>query len=267
MIKFHEMKCISRQPLRLFHPYLRQEVDKMRKKMALLSLLMLVSVGAVAVASATGALKGLALGSYEVEIDETFIFTTLSPDQEAKAVEIAFGDLQVQEILEGVDDYCTSVSSVYEVKEIERGIEIISKEGLALVGLRIYKDYGEEFGLKVVKVTVDLLKEEAKEIEEYPEVVKPKVHEGIISTDELLGNPSKYHDQVVRVSGAVSDLGLLRGPYFKLDKKLLICYHYDETNIYPTQIKDKIQNGDHVVVTGRFLSDIVYAEKIEKVTS
>lgn len=243
----------------------------MRKKLALLGFLMLVSVAMAYIVSASDTLKGLALGVFgenEVAIDADLIFTRLSPDQKAKAIEIALVDPQVQDVLEGVDDYSTSVSDVFDVQEIEGGIALIPKEGFAVVRFQIYKDYGEEFGLKVVKVTVDLLKGEVNEIEECPEVRKPKVHEGIISTDELLGNPSKYHGQVVRVSGTVINLGLLRGPYFMLDvESVIVCYHHDETNIYPTQIKDKIQNGDRVVVTGKFLGDIIYAEKVEKVTS
>jgi len=238
----------------------------MRKKLALLSLLTLVSVGAAVVVNASGALGFLAHKG-EVRIDEVLIFTKLTSDQRAKAIEMALGDSQIEGMLEGVDYYRTSVSDVFDVQKIEGGIALIPKEGLALVGLQIYKDYGEEFGVKVVKVTIDLLEEEVKEIEENPEVRKPKVHEGIISTDELLSNPSKYQDQVVTVSGVVGDLGLLRGPYFRLDGKLLVCYLWDETNIYPTQIKDKIQNGDSVVVTGKFHGDTIYAEKVEKVTS
>ena len=41
----------------------------------------------------------------------------------------------------------------------------------------------------------------------------------------------------------------------------------EDTNIYPTQIKDKIQNGDQVLVTGKFLNNMVYAETVEKAAS
>jgi hypothetical protein len=250
----------------------------MRKKLALLGFLMLVSVAMAFTVATSDALKGLALrvfGKNEIRIDEVLISTKLSSSQRERAVEIALRDPQVQEILENVQNYSTIVSDVYDLQETrfrdgrgtERAIMLVPKEGLALVELIIRKDYGDEFGVKVVKVTVDLLKEDVKEIEVFPEVRKPKIYEGTISVDELLDDPSKYHGQIVRVSGIVSDLGLLRGPYFRLDGKLTICYRWNDINIYPTQIKDKIQNGDHVVVTGRFLGDIVYAEKIEKVTS
>ena len=247
----------------------------MRKKIALLSFLMLVSVGMAYTVSASDALKGLAVGVFgrnEVTLDADLIYTNLSPDQKAKAVEIALDHPQVQGKLEGVDDYSTTVSNVYDLQEIDvgddgRGIALVPRDGFALVEFLTYKDYGEEFGVKVVKVTVDLLKGEVKEIEECPEVRKPKIHEGMLSTDELLNNPSKYHGQTVKVLGTVSKLGLLRCPCFMLDGKLLVCYRYDETNIYPTQIQDKIQNGDRVVVTGKFLGGTIYAEKVEKVTN
>jgi len=172
-------------------------------------------------------------------------------------------------MLDGADDYYTGVSEILDVQEIEveeggykrRAMALIPKEGLALVELRIYKDYGEELGIKAVKVTVDLLEEKVKEIEEFPEVRKPKVHEGIISTDELLGNPSKYHDQRVTVSGEVSKLGEVRGPYFMLDEKIWVCYLTPEGSIDISNIK----NGDYVIVTGTFwASGTIQAENIEK---
>ena len=234
----------------------------MRKRLALLGFLMLVSVGMVYVASASGTLRILAgKGDVKIDVDEVLMYTKLSPEQREKAIEIALGDPRVQEMLDGVDDYRTSVSEILDVQEIEGGIALIPKEGLALVELRIYKDYGEELGIKAVKVTVDLLEEEVKEIEEYPEVVKPKVHEGIISTDELLGNPSKYHDQRVTVSGEVSKLGEVRGPYFMLDGKIWVCYLTPEGSVDISNIK----NGDYVAVTGTFwASGTIQAENIEK---
>ena len=244
---------------------------EMRKKLVLLALLLVVSVGAAFLAGASGALQILVRGG-EVKINEELIFTEftgLSSDQRAKAVEIALGDPQVQEMLDGADDYYTGVSEILDVQEIEveeggykrRAMALIPKEGLALVELRIYKDYGEELGIKAVKVTVDLLEEKVKEIEEFPEVRKPKVHEGIISTDELLGNPSKYHDQRVTVSGEVSKLGEVRGPYFMLDEKIWVCYLTPEGSIDISNIK----NGDYVIVTGTFwASGTIQAENIEK---
>ncbi|KON26986.1 hypothetical protein AC480_04960 [miscellaneous Crenarchaeota group archaeon SMTZ1-55] len=258
----------------------------MRTIVVLLAVLMLMSAGLAYAVSASDALKGLALGvfgAHEIVIDADLMLTSLSPDQRAKAVEIALGYPPVQEMLEDVDDYSTSVADVYELQAIDGGdhgtsIALLSKERVALVDIRLIKDYRgvfrDEFGVKAVKVTVDLLEEQVMEIEEGTEVHTSNVHESVLALDELLGHPSVYHGQVVRVSGVMSDLGLLRCPCFTLDgnRALLIWYLYDETNIYPTQIQDKVQNGDPIVVTGRFFYEPqnvetyrMYAEKVEKI--
>lgn len=104
-------------------------------------------------------------------------------------------------------------------------------------------------------------------------VFEPELGVSSVSIDELLGNPSKYHRYRIHVFGTVCDLGLLKGPFFKLDGKLLVCYAYDEVDLYPTNIKDRISNGDYVSVIGRFFFEeeveghhsTLYAEKIEKV--
>jgi hypothetical protein len=152
----------------------------MRKIVVLLGVLMLLSVGMAYAVSTSDALKELAIGVFganEIAIDADLILTSLSPDQRAKAVEIALGYPRVQELLEGVDDYSIRVSDVFELQEIDVGdkgtsIALISKEGVALVDLRLYKDYREvpldEFGVKTVKMTVDLLEEQVTEIEEGP---------------------------------------------------------------------------------------------------
>ena len=237
----------------------------MRNRLALLGFLMLVSVGMVYAANASGTLRVLAgRAEVKIDVDEVLMFTKMSPEERGRAVEIALADPWIQGMLEGVEEYRTSVSEILDVQEIEGGIALVPKEGLALVELRIHKDYrGEELGLKVVKVTVDLLKGEVKEVEEFPEVRKPKVHEGIISTDELLRNPSKYHEQVVTVSGKVSNLGEVRGPYFMLDEKVWVCYLHEETSVDISNVT----NGDYVIVTGKFWAeDTIYAQKIENAT-
>jgi len=104
-------------------------------------------------------------------------------------------------------------------------------------------------------------------------VFEPEMGTTSVNINELLSNPSQYHRHRIHASGTVSDLGLLEGPFFQLDGKLLVCYRYDDIDLYPTQIKDKIDNGDYVAVTGRFFYEeliegqcsMLYAEKIEKV--
>lgn len=91
----------------------------------------------------------------------------------------------------------------------------------------------------------------------------PPMSEAIsVTIDELFNNPSKYHLKRVTVSGIVSQLGSLRGPYFYLDEKILVRYvREDNTFIDVSNIK----NGDHVTVTGRFWApDAIHAENITK---
>jgi hypothetical protein len=104
-------------------------------------------------------------------------------------------------------------------------------------------------------------------------VFEPELGTTLVDINDLLSNPSKHHRHRIHVFGTASDLGLLKGPFFQLDGKLLVCYRYDDINLYPTQIKDKIDNGDYVALTGRFFYEelieghcsTLYAEKIEKV--
>jgi len=103
-------------------------------------------------------------------------------------------------------------------------------------------------------------------------IFEPELGVNSVIIDELLGNPSKYHGYRIHVFGTVRDLRLLKGPVFKLDGRLLVCYAYDEIDLYPTNIKDRISNGDYVSVIGRFFFEegvegsrsTLYAEKIEK---
>jgi len=91
----------------------------------------------------------------------------------------------------------------------------------------------------------------------------PPMSEAIpVSIDELSNNPSEYHLKRVTVSGTVSQIGSLRGPYFYLEEKILVRYvREDNTFIDISNIK----NGDYVTVTGRFWApDTIHAENIAK---
>ena len=90
----------------------------------------------------------------------------------------------------------------------------------------------------------------------------PPMSEAIpVSIDEISNNPSAYHGKRVMVSGKVSQLGLVKGPYFMLNEKVWVCYLHGEASVDISNVK----NGDYVTVTGRFWApDTVYAEKIEK---
>ena len=234
-----------------------------RKILALLSLLLMVSVGSAVVADASGVLQSLARNVEEVKINVQAVqlSSMLSQEEREKAINIVLMASQVQEMLEGVDDYNVQVSEVFDVHEIEGGIALVPKEGLALVMLQINKDYGEEFGVQVVKLTVDLLNDEIKETEENPEIRKPKVHEGTISPSELVQNPSEYDGVIVTVSGKVSLLGEVFGYLFMLDETVTVFYCHEEASLDVSNI----ENGDYVTVTGKFSSpETIYALKIEK---
>jgi len=92
----------------------------------------------------------------------------------------------------------------------------------------------------------------------------PPMSEAIpVTANALLNEPSNYHLKRVAVSGKVSQLGLVRGPYFLLDEKIWVCYYNQEQGMW-IDISN-VKNGDDVTVTGRFWSpDTIYAEKIER---
>ena len=234
-----------------------------RKRLVLLNLLLLVSVGSAVVADASGVLESLASNVEEVRINVQAVQQSfmLSQEEREKAINIVLMDSQVQEMLEGVDNYNVQVSEVFDIHEIEGGIALVPKEGLALVTLQINKDYGEEFGVQVVKVTVDLLNDEITETDVNPEIRRPKVHEDIISPSELVQNPSEYDGVIVTVSGKVSLLGEVFGSLFMLDETVTVFYRHEEASLDVSNI----ENGDYVTVTGKFSSpETIYALKIEK---
>ena len=234
-----------------------------RKRLALLNLLLLMSVGSAVAVNASSVLQSLASNVEEVTINVQAVQLSfmLSQEDRAKAINIVLMDSQVQEMLEGADDYNVQVSEVFDIHEIEGGIALVPKEGLARVTLQINKDYGEEFGVQMVKFTVDLLNDEITEIEEKPEVRKLKVHEGTLSPSELVQNPSEYDGVIVTVSGKVSLLGEVFGYLFVLDETVSVFYRHEEASLDVSNI----ENGDYVKVTGKFSSpEIIYALEIEK---
>jgi len=234
-----------------------------RKRLALLSLLLLVSVGSAIVVYASGVLQSLAsnVEEFEINVQAVQLSFMLSEEEREKAINIVLMDSQVQEMMEGIDNYTVQVSEVFDIHEIEGGIALVPKEGLARVTLQINKDYGEEFGVQMVKFTVDLLNDEITEIEEKPEVRKLKVHEGTLSPSELVQNPSEYDGVIVTVSGKVSLLGEVFGYLFMLDETVTVFYRHEEASLDVSNI----ENGDYITVTGKFSSpETIYALKIEE---
>jgi hypothetical protein len=241
-----------------------------RKKLALLSFLLLLSAGSAVVAQASGVLQILASNVEEAEINiqTASVSLILTPEDREKTTDIVLMDSQIQELLEGADNYTIQVSEVFDIHEIDfdvheisGGVALVPKEGLAQAIIEINNDYGEEFGVQVVTVTVDLVNEEITETEVDPEIRRPKVHEDVLSPSELVQNPSEYDDVIVTASGKVSLLGEVFGYLFMLDETVTVFYRHEEANLDVSNI----ENGDTVIVTGRFSSpDTIYALKIEK---
>lgn len=243
---------------------------KKTKRLALLSVVLLASVGLAFVAQASGVLVGLAsnVEDAEINIQTATVSLILTAEDKARATEIVLSDSQIQELLEGAGNYTVVVSEVFDIHEIGfdvhetgGGVALVPREGVAKVTIEVTNDYGEEFGVQVIEVSVDLVKEEITKKDVQPEIVKPKVSEGIVALSELVENPSKYVDVVVTVSGEVSLLGEVFGSLFDLDGKVTVFYAHGNVEVDVSNI----QNGDTVTVTGRFAApNTIYALSIEK---
>jgi len=249
---------------------------KKTKRLALLSVLLLASVGLAFVAQASGVLGGLAGNGEDVEISMRTVVvpsltTTLPHVFEEKATDIVLVDSWIQEFLDGADNYIIQVSNVLDVKNVYdggRAIELETRVGFAKVTIKITNDYGEEIGVQVIEAIVDMVNEEITErYEVTPEVIKPKVKEGITPLSELMNNHSDYYDVIVTVSGKVSLLGetTLLGEVFEslfeLDELVTVVYSHEEATVDVSGI----ENGDTVTVTGKFADpNLIYATKIEK---
>jgi len=147
----------------------------MRKKIALLALLLIASVGMAYIVSASDDLKALCViffGENEVRVINSTAL--LSEDRREKAVEIALNDPQVKEILQGVNEYIIGASAIFDVQEIEdpergKGIALILKEGFAMVSIRIFgEEHYQKTALNGYDVIVDLSQESVSEIREFP---------------------------------------------------------------------------------------------------
>jgi len=245
------------------------------KRLALLSLLLLASVGSAVVAQASGVFGGLASSGEDVEIKMRTVIvpgiTTTPHASTEKATDIVLMDSWIQEFLDGADNYILQVSDVLDVKNVYDGgktVELETRVGFAKVTIKITNDYGEEIGVQYIEAIVDMVNEEITErYEVTPEVIKPKVKEGITPLSELMNNHSDYYDVIVTVSGKVSLLGetTLLGEVFEslfeLDELVTVVYSHEEATVDVSGI----ENGDTVTVTGKFADpNLIYATKIEK---
>ena len=235
---------------------------KKEKRFALLGLLLLLSFSAAVVVHAANILQSYGdFEESEINIESITVSLILTPEERETAINLVLRIPQIEDMLKTADNYTVKASEIFDIRETYEGVNLIPKPGVALVTLEINKDYGEAFGVQIVKATIDIEQEKITNIEIKPEAIKPKIIENSILLSELVENPSEYDGVVVTVSGKVSLLGEVFGSLFELDQKVTVFYAHEEATV---DVSD-IENGNNVTVTGKFVApDIIYALKIEK---
>lgn len=228
----------------------------------------MASVSTAVVVQAAGLMQGFRSADMtEIKINTASVSLILTAEDRQKVMDLVLMDAQIQQLLESADNYTIKVSEIFDINEVSfdldvagNGIALVPQEGVAQATITINNDYGEEFGVQVVKVTVDLETEEITETDVQPETVRPKIEDGIISITDLVGNASKYDGVVVTVSGKVSILGEVFGSLFELDGTVTVFYAHAAAVVDVSNIS----NGDTVRVTGSFVApDTIYATAIE----
>lgn len=240
------------------------------KRITMVCLLLVVSIGSAMVVQATGFMQKFgSIEKAEINIQSASVTLLLTAEDRQKVTDIVLTSPQIQGLLEGADDYTIEVSEVFDINEVSfdvnegvsGGVELVPREGVAKALITMNNDYGEEFGVQVIKVIVDLEKEEITETEINPEVRKPKVIDDSLSPSEIVENPSEYDGIVITVSGKVSLLGEVFGYLFMLDEEVTVFYVHEEATVDVSNI----QNGDMVTVTGKFTAPgTIYATIIQK---
>ena len=239
------------------------------KRLALLCLLLVTSVSFAVAVQATGLMESFRnTETTEINISTVSVSLILTAADKEQVEDIALMDSQIQQILATADSYTVDVSEVFDINEISfdldvtgSGVALVPREGVAQATIEINNDYGDEFGVQMITVTVDLENEVITEKIVEPEVRRPKVVEDVLSISELVQNPSQYNGTVVTVSGEVSLLGEVWGYLFMLDETVTVFYRHQDADVDVSNI----QNGDTVTVTGKFCSpSTIYAQQIEK---
>jgi len=235
---------------------------KKEKRFALLGFLLLLSFCAAVVVHAANILQSYGnIEESEINIQAASVTLILSPEERETAINLVLIAPQIEDLLKTADNYTAKASEIFDIRETYEGIALVPKPGVALVTLEINRDYGEEFGVQLVKVTVDVEQKEITHTEVNPEIRKPKVIENLILPSDLVEKSSEYDGVVVTVSGKVSLLGEVFGSLFMLDETVTVFYAHEEATVDVSDIK----NGDTVTVTGKFAApDTIYALRIEK---
>ncbi len=247
-------------------------VKKMQKtkRLVLLCLLLVTSISSAVVVQATGLMQSFRNAeTAEVSVNTESVILVLTAGDKQRVVDIVLMDSQIQQLLETADNYTIEASEVFDINEVNfkldaagnARVELVPKKGIAQAIITINNDYGEEFGVQIIKVTVNLETEEIIETDVQPETVRPKIEDGVISITKLVENASKYDGVVVTVSGEVSLLGEVFGSLFELDGTITVFYEHVAGAVDVSNIK----NGDTVTVTGSFVAPAtIYAHSIEK---
>jgi hypothetical protein len=230
------------------------------KKLAILGFLLLLSFCSAIVVHAANVLQSYG-NEDEINIDSASVSLILTAEERETVINLVLTDPQINDLLKTADNYTVEASEIFDLHETYEGVNLVPKPGVALVTLEINRDYGETFGVKLVKVTVDVERMTIINTEMKAEVIKPKIIENPILPSELVKNPSEYNGVVVTVSGKVSLLREVFGSLFMLDETVTVFYAHEEATVDVSNI----ENGDTVTVTGKFVApDIVYALGIEK---
>ena len=203
----------------------------------------------------------------EITVNMETVTLILTAEDRQRVMDLVLMDSQIQQLLESADNYTIEVSEIFDINEVSfdldvagNGIALVPREGVAQATITINNDYGEEFGVQVIIVTVNLETEEITETDVQPETVRPKIQDGIVSIMELVEKASAYDGVVVTVSGEVSILGEVFGSLFELDETITVFYAHAAAVVDVSNIS----NGDTVTVTGSFVApDTIYATAIE----
>ncbi|MCW4010012.1 MAG: hypothetical protein NWF05_05265 [Candidatus Bathyarchaeota archaeon] len=230
------------------------------KRIALLGLLLLASIGFAFAAQATSILPSN-VEDAEIKIQSTSITLILSEQQRQTAINLVLAVPQIQQLISAADSYTAVASEIFDIQENNGFITLVPKEGVAKVTIDLYTDYGEEFGEQTITATVDLTQNTITQTDIDPQIRKPKVQTSPLLPQELLQTPEEYDGVVVTVTGKVSLLGEVFGYLFMLDGDLTVFYSHQDASVDVSNI----QNGDTVIVTGKFAApNNLYALSIQK---
>lgn len=238
-----------------------KSMDK-TKRLALLGLLLLVSVGFAVAAQATNVLPHFgAVEDEEINIQSVSVSLILSSQERQTAINLVLDLPQIQQLINAADSHSAEASEIFDIQDLNGDLNLVPKQGVAKVTIDLNTDYGEEFGVQTIIAIVDLKENSVTQTDIEPEVRRPKVQTDALQIAELLNNPQDYEGVTVTVTGEVSLLGEVFGSLFMLDSDLTVFYNHP----HGSADISNITNGDAVTVTGIFESpSTLYALSIEK---